>query len=125
MDTWKQAFKALAPAAGSPGRGAGAQPYAPGMLNGDYGTPGQSSDLFNRIGQLQGQQGARQAMQTATSTHSSMPGSDQPPQQPPAMSVQWTPQVQQEVMNYLMNVLKSSGNGWKMTTTGGVRGGQY
>ena len=124
MNQWDNALKALAPGPSTPGRGTGNQPFAPGMMNGDYATPGSSSQLFSRLGQLQGQQGIRQSMQQATGAYSGTPGSDQPPQAGPPMSMQWTPEVQQEVMNYLMNVLRSTSPGWKMTTTGGVDPGQ-
>jgi len=117
METWDQAFKALAPQAAQPGTGAGGRPYAPGIVNGEYGNPG-SHSLFNRLGQMAGQNGARQAMQAATSQYSGTPGSDQPPAMPPQPSLQWTPQVQQEVLNYIMGLL-SGGQSYQMTTTGG------
>lgn len=100
--------------------GSGSQPYAPGIMNGNYATSGSSSELFNNLaGTMQGQR-ARDGMRQATATHSSQPGSDQMPQPGQQSGLQWTPEVQGQIMDYLMNMLKTTGRNWRMTTTGGT-----
>lgn len=121
MNKWGQALQSLAPSAPEPGYGRGNVPFAPGVMSGNPGTPGSSSELFNNMQRIATGQQARQGMSQATAIPSGQPGSDQMPQMGPPTGIQWTPEVQGEIMNYLMNMLRNTGRNWRMTTTGGTQ----